>query len=158
MTSRRRRIGRSVGETRRHPMSTLTTKVTITLATAVAGLGAAATPVLADDGATVTASTVETLTHVIHWGGRLVAALVGVVLLTKLLQGYRRSQWRRRWIERSTVLYVGSAQLGWPSGSISGRSTRPSAGLSSMASPLGASPLAGVPLAGSSVARSATRL
>lgn len=133
-------------------MSTLTTKVTITLATAVAGLGAAATPAFADGGPASAVTQAEILADAIHWGGRLVAVLAGIVLLMKLLQGYRRSQWRRHWIERSTVLYVGSAQLGWPSGSISGRSTRPSAGMSSMASPLAGS------LAGSSVARSATRL
>lgn len=128
-------------------MSTLTTKVTITLAAAVTGVGAAS-PAFADDGIVAAATPQETIAHAVRWGGQAVAVVAGIVLLMKLLQSYRRSQWRRQWLHRSTVLYVGSAQLGWPTGSISGRSTRPPAGLSSMTSPL----------AGSSVARSATRL
>lgn len=127
-------------------MSTLTTKLTIMLATTVTVLGAA-TPALADDGAAVAPTPQQTLADAIHWGGKVAAALAGIVLLAKLLQSYRRSQWRRHWLTRSTVLYVGSPQLGWPSGSISGRATSRSASLGMTA-----------PMTGTGVARSATRL
>lgn len=127
-------------------MSTLTTKVTITAATVVAGFAAAAAPARAGDGVVATsAASQQALADAIHLGATVVAVLAGVVLLSKALHGYRRSQWRRQWIERSTVLYVGSPHL---AGSISGRSPRPATGLSSFASPV----------ATGSVSRSGTRL
>ena len=84
-------------------MSTLTTKATISLATALAGLVGTAGPALASDPVAATVTPAETVAHAVRGGGLVLAAAAGVVLLSKAAQGYRRSQWRRRWMLRSTA-------------------------------------------------------
>jgi len=126
-------------------MSALTTKVTTALAVTVGSLTVAA-PAMADDG-TGTSVTRLALAQAVRHGALALAALAGIVLLSKGLSRYRRSVWRRRWVQRRNAPVV-RAEPGWPTGSISGRSVRPH--------PMAFSGQGGI--VSGSVARSATRL
>ena len=92
-------------------MTTLATKVTTTaLAMTVASVTMAG-PALA---------------AAVHHGAAGLAAVAGVVLLSKAVGAYRRSVWRRQWIQRHIM--TTSAAPGWSSSHLSGRAVRPSIG------------------------------
>ena len=120
-------------------MSTLLTKATTTALTLTTGSFLLAAPALADDatGAVVPAQLAEQ----IHTAGTGLAVLAGVVLLSKGIGAYRRSQWRRRWVQRQAPSSTVRLATGWSCGSITGRSPHPT-----------------IASLGASVARSATQL
>ena len=96
---------------------------------------ALAAPALADDGeggaggAGGALAATPALGEALHTAGVALAAVAGVVLLSKVAAAYRRSQWRRQWILRNSTESFFVSSVGWPAGGISGRSiARPTAG------------------------------
>lgn len=125
-------------------MRPLTTKVTSAAAVLLGSL-TVASPALADD-ASGSATPQLVLAQLVRHAAVVGALLAGIVLLSKGLGHYRRSVWRRRWIQRRNAPAAPAAQ-GWPTAGIGGRAVRPA--------PFS---MHGTGLVSGSVARSATRL